>query len=190
MLSLLIKEQHGLCAYTMQTIVKQNGQWQAHIEHVLPQSIHAEETLSWGNLLACVPTGKKKCDYGAHRKANYDPAVHPFTSPLQPGIEREFRFLQNGKVEGKTARAQASIEPGVLYLNHGHLVADRRARIQGALSHRPTATQARQRAAVLRIPDREGKLEAYSEALAQVLDHYAQRLEAKAGRIAGKRRAP
>jgi uncharacterized protein (TIGR02646 family) len=189
MLDLLIREQHGLCAYTMKTIAKQNGQWQAHIEHVLPQSVHAEETLSWGNLLACVPTGKKACDYGAHRKADYDPAAHPFTSPLQPGIEREFRFLQNGRVEGRTARAQASIEPSVLYLNHGHLVADRRARIQSALSHRPTATQARKRAAVLRTPDREGKLEAYGEALAQVLDQYAQNREAKADRTAGKRRA-
>ena len=190
MLALLITEQHGLCAYTMKTIPTRNGKRMAHIEHILPQSAHAKDTVTWTNLLACVPGSQEACEYGARRKDNFDPALHAFPSPTTPGIADEFRFRRNGNVEGVSPRAKAAIVPKVLNLNHPHLVNDRRAKIEGALSHKPTAANARRRALQLRKPDDEGKLEAYCEALAQVLETYALQLEGRSGRIAGNRRHP
>lgn len=187
MLNKLVAEQGGLCAYTMKQITEKNGGLQAHIEHILPRSAHPEQSLEWKNLLACVPQPGVSCEYGAQLKAAYDPAEKPFVNPTMAGVSAQFRFRENGKVEGLAPAAQATVGQQVLHLNHPNLTNDRKGKIQGAIARRPTAAQARQRAQLLRKTDQNGTLEPYCEAVAQVLDAYASRLEKRAGRLAGTR---
>lgn len=188
-LSQLVKEQAGLCAYTMKQIIHRDGKWQAHIEHIRPRSQHdADSSVSWTNLLACVPQPGGACEYGAVRKSAYDPAKNPFVSPTMRGLAVHFRFRENGEIEGLTPEAVDTSASGVLNLNHIALVNDRGAKILGALGRRPSAAAARRRAEELRKPDRSGNMEPYCEAVAQVLEVYAIRLERKAARIGGVKR--
>lgn len=184
----LIKEQGGLCAYTMKPIVLAGGDWQAHIEHILPRSKHPGRSVDWANMLACVPGRNVGCDYGARRKDNYDPAVQLFVNPTKGGAATQFRFRQCGEVEGLTQPAMACVDEKVLNLNHIELVHDRAGKIRGALDQKPTAKQARKRAQELRKFSRDGALEPYCEAVAQVLEAYAERLEGRATRLAGAKR--
>lgn len=187
-LSKLIVEQGGLCAYTMKNIKPVNGIFHAHIEHIFPRSAYQQQTVNWNNLVACFPLTGQSCDYGAIRKADYDPGSKPFVNPTKAGVSNQFRYLDNGEVDGLTSDAVACIDKEVLNLNHPNLVNDRRAKILGALQRQPSATQARQRAQQLRKFDTQGFLEPYCEAVAQVLDNYALRLERRAARISGVRR--
>jgi hypothetical protein len=201
MLTKLVKEQCGLCAYTMKPIILKNGNWQAHIEHILPRSKHTnkakptkkskptkEKSVSWGNLLACVPPHGVACDYGAIRKGAYDPDTMPFVYPTRGGVSAQFRFRENGEVEGLTPSAVAILDEKVLNLNHIDLVNDRKGKISGALRLKPSATSARRRAQELRKVDSNGNLEPYCEAVAQVLEAYAKRLANSAARVAGVKR--
>jgi len=185
MLKKLIEEQGGLCAYTMKPITSSGGGWQAHIEHILPISNHPGQSVEWDNLLACVPQPGVACDYGAVRKGAYDPTKDPFVNPTRGGVSTQFRFRDNGLVDGLTPDAVATASAAVLNLNHTDLVNDRRSKIKGALERKPTASDALRRAQALRKPDRNGNLEPYCEAVAQVLENYAQRLGSRAGRVAG-----
>lgn len=188
MLVQLVREQGGLCAYTMKRIESCAGTFQAHIEHLLPRSAHPGLSVDWKNLVACVPRPGVACDYGAVRKGAYDPAVAPFVNPTKTGVEAQFRFRVTGEVDGCTPDADATLAAEVLNLKHADLAHDRAAKIKGALLHKPTAARARQRAQELRKPDRHGNFEPYCEAVAQVLENYAQRLENRARRLAGARR--
>lgn len=185
MLEQLVRGQHGLCAYTMRRVVHSDGQYDAHIEHIHPRKTHPAQSLDWGNLLACYPrTGD--CEFGAKPKDAYDPATQPFVRPDRP-VDGHFRFRQNGEVEGLTDAALACIAAQVLNLNAKVLVNDRKAKIQAALNLRPSAAQARRRAQALRQQNAQGWLEPYCEAVAQVLEAYATRLENTAKRLRGSR---
>lgn len=188
MLKALINEQGGLCAYTMKQIPQTNGKWQAHIEHILPRSKHPSLSVDWGNMLACVPGRNVGCEYGAKRKDEYDPNILPFVNPIQGGAAKQFRFRETGEVEGLTPAAQACVDGKVLNLNHIELRNDRVGKIRGALDQKPTAKQARQRAQALRMFSKHGTLEPYCEAVAQVLENYANRLEKRSSRLAGASR--
>jgi len=94
----------------------------------------------------------------------------------------------DGEVQGLTPTAQISISENVLNLNHPRLVNDRRAKIQGALDKTPSASQALQRAAALRKSGSNGFLEPYCEAVAQVLEAYASRLQRRSTRLSGAKR--
>ena len=104
------------------------------------------------------------------------------------GVSAQFRFRENGEVEGLTPAAIASAGERVLNLNHPELINDREGKIRGALEQRPTAKQARQRAQELRRFSIHGVLEPYCEAVAQVLEAYAGRLERRAVRLSGAKR--
>lgn len=94
----LLAEQHYLCAYTLRAF---NSTGYCHIEHILPQSRRiAPETIDYANMLTCHPASSTKtaCEYGAHAKADYDPAQQPFCSPLRPKVGALFRFLE-GRVK-------------------------------------------------------------------------------------------
>ena len=184
MLQALVAEQHGLCAYTLQRIDLDC----AHIEHVLPRSQHPDNTLDWDNLLACFPDPQQGCAFGAKHKDAYDPARSPFVSPTEKKAEQLFRYHRTGEIEGLNDAARQTVSDTVLNLNHVSLVNDRRAKIQGALRQHPSAADARRRAQRLRTPDTTGQLEPYCVALAQVLEHYAQQLEARAARMKRKPR--
>jgi uncharacterized protein (TIGR02646 family) len=188
MLDTLIKEQGGLCAYTMKSIARVGDTWQAHIEHILPRSRYPDQSVDWKNMLACFPGRNVNCEYGAKLKDEYDPNSEPFVDPSKSGASAQFRFRESGEVEGLTPAASASADASVLNLNHAGLINDRVGKIRGALDRKPTATQARQRAKELRKFDRSGVLEPYCEAVAQVLDAYASRLEKRASRISGAKR--
>lgn len=188
MLDALIKEQGAICAYTMKPITRIDDSWQAHIEHILPRSLYPDNSVDWKNIVACVPDPNTGCEYGAKLKDKYDAGLHPFTNPTMSGVSTQFRFRESGEVEGLTPAAVASLGEKVLYLNHIDLVHDRVSKIRGALDHRPSAAQARQRAQELRKRDKYGALEPYCEAVAQVLDAYACRLEKHAARVAGTKR--
>lgn len=185
MLDALVKEQGGLCAYTMKPITRIGDEWQAHIEHILPRSKHPALSVDWKNMVACIPGRNVGCEYGAKLKDGYDPSLEPFVDPIKNGVSSQFRFFECGEVEGLTPDAASSVDENVLNLNHAELVNDRAAKIRGALDHKPTAKQARQRAQDLRKADRSGTLEPYCEAVAQVLDAYALRLENRARRVSG-----
>lgn len=188
MMNVLIKEQAGLCAYTLKRIDQHDKKWQAHIEHILPRQSHAASSLSWNNLLACFPQPGTACEYGAVLKGAYDPGKNLFVSPTMRGLGMHFRFREGGDLEGLTPEAVATLGPGVLNLNHASLINDRRARIRAALDRRPSAAAARRRAEEVRKPDLSGNLEPYCEAVAQTLEIYAQRLEKRAVRLAGASR--
>lgn len=189
MLKALVNEQGGLCAYTMKRILQDGGDWQAHIEHILPRSKHPGQSVDWANMLACVPGRNVGCEYGAKRKDMYDPNILPFVNPTKGGAAAQFRFRENGEVEGLTPAAEACLDEKVLNLNHIELIHDRAGKIRGALDQKPTAKQARQRAQELRRFSRHGTLEPYCEAVAQVLEAYASRLEKRASRLAGANRS-
>lgn len=188
MLIALIKEQGGLCAYTMKAIVKVGEDWQAHIEHILPRKTYKDESVEWSNMVACVPARRLTCEYGAKLKDSYDPNLQPFVNPTKGGAASQFRFRESGEVEGLTPAAKACVDEKVLNLNHFELKNDRAGKIRGALDLKPTATQARRRAQELRKFSTHGMLEPYCEAVAQVLDAYASRLERRSTRLAGGKR--
>jgi uncharacterized protein (TIGR02646 family) len=186
MLEQLVRSQHGLCAYTMRRMVHADGHFDAHIEHILPRTTHPDQSLDWGNLLACFPrTGD--CEFGAKPKDAYDPATQPFVRPDRT-VDGHFRFRQNGEVEGLTDAALACLAPQVLNLNAKVLVNDRKAKIQAALTLRPSAAEARRRAHALRQQNAQGWLEPYCEAVAQVLEKHAERADNAAKRRSGARR--
>lgn len=180
----LLAEQHYLCAYTLRAL---KNTADCHIEHILPQSRGiAAETIDYKNMLACHPAANTKtaCEYGAHAKADYDPAQQAFCSPLRPEVDVLFRFRESGEVEALAADATATIE--VLRLNHPALVQDRQATVRGWM--RPgarslTAAQARRLAERIRQPDGSGRLHQYCEAVAQVAIKYAEREEKRAARM-------
>ena len=188
MLLRLVEEQAGLCAYTMKSILQSEGKWQAHIEHILPRTRHANESVTWGNLVACIPQPGAHCPYGAVQKDAYDPADKLFVKPTQGGLNSHFRYRENGEVDALTPAAKATVDEKVLNLNHSELVNDRKAKIQAAIARKPSATEARRRAQELRKKDRAGHLEPYCEAVAQVLEAYARRVEARVVRLAATQR--
>ncbi|MBY0453752.1 MAG: hypothetical protein K2Q11_02580 [Burkholderiaceae bacterium] len=187
MLNDMVREQGGICAYTMKRIQNISGVWQAHIEHILPRSSHpAAQSVNWGNMVACVPNPNQDACYGAKLKGAYDPATGPFVNPTR-NVAGHFHFRENGEVQGLTPEGNETVTK-VLHLNHPHLLNDRKGKIKGALDRKPTAAKARARAKQLRQRDIDGMFEPYCEALTQVLEAYATRLENKAQRMARGRR--
>lgn len=196
----LLLEQYHLCAYTMKALptaadCTRNGvvdtTYSCHIEHLLPQSRKiAAETIDYLNMLACYPPSKSgvACEYGALPKASYDPAVHPFVSPLSPNAERHFQFADDGSIVGLTADGKKTIE--VLKLDHPTLVNDRKAVIRGWLEPKKgkplTASAARRLAAEIYQPDQLNRLHPFCVAVAQTAIEHATRSERRAARMKQK----
>ncbi|MFA7239986.1 MAG: hypothetical protein WC091_07720 [Sulfuricellaceae bacterium] len=138
-------------------------------------------------MLACYPAGNGKvlCEYGALAKADYDPATHPFLSPLHPTTSNQFRFHEDGTLEGRTPEARADID--VLNLRHPALVHDRAAAIRGYLHPSArrtlTAAHARRLAERINLPDTQGKLAAYCAAIAQAAIKHAEHEERRAASV-------
>jgi uncharacterized protein (TIGR02646 family) len=189
MIEKMSTEQGWICAYTMKRIIKRNREIMAHIEHILPRSVHPNKSVVWDNMVACVPRPGEDCEYGAKLKDNYDPEERPFLKPTMAAIHQQFQYHVNGRVKGLTPGADACVSEQVLNLNHTELVNDRKAKIRAALAQRPTATAARRRAAQLRVFDSHGRLEPYCEAVAQVLESYAYKQEERAKRLSGRARS-
>ena len=200
----LLCEQFYLCAYTMMPLKTASEcadspfltRDSCHIEHIFPQSCTvAGEDIDYQNMLACHPPsqsakGISACDYGAQAKADYDPQVKPFVSPLGDHTASQFVFNQAGKVRGQTDAARATVK--VLNLNTPSLVSNRMATIRGRLypkgdKGKPiSAAAARRLAKIILQPDARGCLPAYCVAVQQVALVFASQREKKAQRMEGR----
>ncbi len=128
-LTAMIADQGGLCAYTMRQIDNNSS----HVEHIKPQSrcredLHGSD-LDYTNLVACFPRDGMKAQYryGAQRKGNWwDNGGAEFVSPLQPTCEQVFRFKLNGEIEAVNNRTEAITTIDVLDLDHRSLTEERK----------------------------------------------------------------
>jgi uncharacterized protein (TIGR02646 family) len=195
----LLREQFHLCAYTLRRLptaeeCKAKGQdtiFSCHIEHVLPQSEHVDQSIAYDNMVACYPPSQANvaCEYGAEEKKAYDPALNLFVSPLSPHASRLFRFSSDGKVEGLSPEAIQTVE--VLKLNHPTLVNDRKAVIRGRLMPRGkpiSAAAARRLSTEADTPDANLCLLQYCIALKQQAELHATKFEKRALRTRGQAR--
>ena len=128
-LTAMIADQGGLCAYTMRRIDNSSS----HVEHIKPQNrcrqdLHGSD-LDYTNLVACFPRHgmTAQCRYGAQLKDDWwDNNGAEFVSPLQPTCEQVFRFKLNGEIEAVNNRIEARTTIAVLGLDHRSLTEDRK----------------------------------------------------------------
>jgi len=136
----LAREQRGLCAYTMRQILDQDGNVDAHLEHIISQEQslkenHPELALDHNNIIACFPRPNRRtvCTYGAQRKGHHPVYLgQNFVSPLQRDCETLFLYDFDGSVRAaqRDAAAEQTIE--ILNLNDPHELGPlRRAMIEG-----------------------------------------------------------
>ena len=128
-LTAMIEEQGGLCAYTMRRIDENSS----HVEHIKPQSRCRQDVrgsdLDYTNLVACFPRDgmREPYRYGAQLKDNWwDRDGAAFVSPLRPACEQLFRFKLDGKIQATDNRTDARTTITVLGLDHRSLTEDRK----------------------------------------------------------------
>ena len=185
----LLREQGWLCAYTGIRIDTDT----CHIEHLKAQThCSPKETVAYSNMVACYPSPnpKRKTPYGAEQKDAWpSPSEqHLFVSPLDQTCEKRFVFNLRGKMEARAnddRAAKTTIEK--IGLDHGALVAFRKAAIQGTLgrSNNLSLKDARRRLNSLHS-HQEGRREPFCFVLVQALRKHIGRLEA----IARTKRTP
>jgi hypothetical protein len=194
----LLKEQFHLCAYTMRRLKTaeaceadgQDTRWSCHVEHILPQCRNVPgEDIDFANMVACFPPSQSSasCEFGAFKKASFDPSAGGFVSPLSAGAEVHFEFNEQGGVNGTSADGAATID--TLNLRHPILVNDRAAVIKGYLQPKGkklSAQAARRLAAEVLKADAQSCLPAYCVAVAQTALMHAEREERRAARMRGK----
>lgn len=194
----LLREQGGLCAYTLRRIGQSPG---CHIEHVEPQNSAPDKDLDYRNMAACVPSsgGDTSLGYGAPVKGGTSVTLNvDFVSPHAGGCEGRFSYGADGRVQARDEAAQATVD--LLQLNHKTLQELRR---QAMAAHglslrrhglrkpaRPLSpSQARKFASEITQADpRTGLLEPFCVALAEVALHFASQEEARARRISSQAR--
>ena len=185
----LMVEQFHLCAYTLRQL-KSSAACEAdgrdtrascHIEHLLPQCRKVPgEDVDYQNMLACYPPSQSKvaCEYGAQAKADFDPSVGGFVSPLSHAADQHFKFDEQGGVSGRTADGYSTVQR--LKLDHKTLVNDRAAVIKGCLQpkgKKVSAQAARRLAQEVLKCDAQQRLTHYCVAVAQTALRHAQREE-------------
>ena len=94
----LLREQFHLCAYTLRRLPTaqecgakgQDTIFSCHIEHVLPQARHVDQSIAYDNMVACYPPSQSNvaCEYGAEEKKP--------TTPLGTPLYRLFRPTRAG----------------------------------------------------------------------------------------------
>ena len=152
-LTAMIADQGGLCAYTMRRI----DDGSSHVEHIKPQSRCRADLpgsdLDYTNLLAYFPRDGMKAvfRYGAQGKGNWwDKGGAEFVPPLQPACEQVFRFRLDGEIEAIGNRTEARTTIDVLGLDHRSLTEDRKRVIEefiyGPTKNDPMSYTAAQRA--------------------------------------------
>lgn len=171
-LTAMIADQGGLCAYTMRRIDNNSS----HVEHIKPQSRCREELagsdLDYTNLVACFPRHDVKGNhrYGARLKGKWwDNDGAEFVSPLQPACEQVFRFKLDGEIDAIDNRTEAKTTITVLGLDHRSLTEDRKRVIAefiyGPTGDRPLSYTKAQRVRD-RICDRRGNGDFYEFCIA------------------------
>lgn len=195
----LLAEQGHLCAYTLRRL---HGVEDCHIEHVEPQNAAPGKDLDYANMAACIPKdgGDISSGYGAPIKGGKAVTLNAdFVSPHMPGCDARFRFDAQGGVQSALGDAAAQETITTLKLDHEALIDLRRAALQAhglAITARTTRTarqlksaaEARRFAAEVLQPDRNGQMEPFCVALAQVALAYAEREDTRAQRMSGAAR--
>lgn len=186
-------DQGHLCAYTMLPIDAAS----AHIEHITPratsdQNGHPEETVEYGNMVACYPFngGDTSHGFGAPVRGTTPLAV----TPRQANCATRFKFTSDGEVRPSQAgdHAVKALIDDVLRLNAPALVARRKAAYNGAGvgidSARPLSRSAAQRlAAEILTHSPGGRLNAFCVGVAQAALDHIRRLDKRAARLAAIR---
>jgi uncharacterized protein (TIGR02646 family) len=114
----LLNEQEHLCCYCEKKIDTENS----HIEHIKPQSKFPTESLDYDNLLASC-NGNNKSESCGHKKDDWY-CENTFIHPLKPKCLKNFQFLPNGEMIGKTEFGKTTVQQ--LGLNCKNLQARRR----------------------------------------------------------------
>jgi uncharacterized protein (TIGR02646 family) len=187
----LLKEQGCLCGYTMMRIASSDG---GHIEHLHPRSRPPRESgVAYANMIYCFPgAGAEGCEFGAHRKDDFDVTNDNFVSPLQRSCETRLTYDLSGKVGAKSPTDSAARQTiATLNLNHGELVALRTAAIRSQRVFRRApkplaASEARKLAARIMERDGTGKIAPFCVAIKQVAERFAEQREARSAGIARK----
>jgi uncharacterized protein (TIGR02646 family) len=189
----LIAEQGALCAYTMRRI---DGSI-SHVEHIKPQSRCRDDQrgtdLDYVNLVACFPREgmRRRCRYGAQNKADWwEDDGSSFISPLRAVCEKRFRFDQDGNIAAVGNHKDALTTIAVLALDNASLTEDRKRVISefiyGSSGDSPlSSAQAKQVAAAVCDPDRQGHFREFCVAVRDALADYLTFLS----RLARKRKA-
>lgn len=76
----------------------------SHNEHIKPRALFPQNSMNYDNLLVSCST-PNTC--GMAKGNHYDPQT--FISPLQENCEEYFRFLPDGRIEGKTDKGMATV---------------------------------------------------------------------------------
>lgn len=115
------EEQYYLCAYCCKEISGTNIDTMN--EHIQPRHHYPNLSMDFNNIVAsCCKTGH--CDDSKGSQILY-------LTPLMNECETEFEFRVNGKVIGKTERAEQAID--ILKLNHQKLCESRKQAIDSML---------------------------------------------------------
>ncbi len=204
-----VVDQGYLCPYTLRSIQALEPtagdlqpRWDAHLEHFVARSDsraranhHAslgdvagqraalEETVDYGNLLACVNRGAD-LPYGAATRGSQTLPVSPF----QSDCETRFCFSPDGRIDAAPGAAGAAECIRILNLNHESLIGLRHAalysrglaprRPNGSIRPRlapkvPSPTAARQLAARIVHRDTAGRFDEFCLVIAQVATAFA-----------------
>lgn len=204
-----VVDQGFICPYTLRAIVALDAiegdlrpRWDAHVEHVVPRTEslarakgHAllgeealqraalEETVDYGNLLACVNRGAD-LPYGASARGACTMPISPFDAKC----EARFRFSPDGRVGAAPRDTAADDCIRILNLDHDSLISLRHAAlyVRGLTPRRPegyirsnlrlkapSPTAARELAARIVQPDASGHFAEFCVPIAQVATAYA-----------------
>ncbi|MBQ9240144.1 MAG: hypothetical protein IJ164_02260 [Duodenibacillus sp.] len=174
----LIKDQGGLCAYTMKRITLENS----HIEHFYPQSgPDKTKAVDYANLFACYPGSGTHCSFGAIAKGDR-------LLPCGPGsrhVEDRFLFGADGSITGKDPEASECIS--ILNLQDPLLVEERRSVVDGiiALHKRGILTIGKIESELRRLcaPEHGTRLPEYCVVRERFLCKYLEKLKKRSVRL-------
>jgi uncharacterized protein (TIGR02646 family) len=185
LLSELLHEQRGLCAYTGLRVDSETS----HVEHLTPQVYCTNgQDIQYSNMVACWPRPRVGCKFGARRKDCWPTPVqnHLFVSPRSNNCESRFDFDLHGNISASNPQDQAAAETIIrLALDCSDLIARRKHAIYSTLEIRGAGPSSlKLRLAKKRLRDLEaaegghGQLEPFCFALKQALRKHIQRVEA------------
>ncbi|MBW8467096.1 MAG: TIGR02646 family protein [Thiobacillus sp.] len=196
----LLREQNGLCAYSMQRLT---GVDACHVEHIEPQGHNPEKDIDYSNLAACFPTDGGDISHGYGAPVKGGKAVRPnedFVSPHSNGCEKRFVFSWDGKVHSAPADTCASKTIKLLKLDHpalaelrqraiathGLTLSQRNLRIK---TQRLTISEAKTLSRRILQPDTSNQLEPFCVAISQVATLFAQNSQKRSKRVRGAKRS-
>jgi uncharacterized protein (TIGR02646 family) len=186
----LISEQGGICAYTMIRI----DQGSCHIEHLKPQKVSKDEkklweTAAYANLVACFPKtgvqGAPRLRYGAEFRADsWD--LQKFITPLNAACEVRIRFRMNGEIHpARATDSGAEWTIKTLGLDDAELTDIRRDAIEGlgvslASAEPLSAPKTKRLISLICQPNNAGQFKEYCLAIKHAAEQYLALLQKRA----------